>query len=555
MDTYSNPFIDYLQSAGQVYPSMFVLKADRQRFDSEAKRFIMSDDVLYRIHPHTADKQLYVPLSLRDNILSAMHNDASAGHLGAKRTVDKLAVRFWWEGMAADTHRHIQSCTECLRYKVSRHHGIVPMGNLPIPTEPFEFIAVDFLGPLPKTKLRNNNILVITDYLTRWAEAIALPNQQARTYANAIIEHIILRHGAPRVLLSDNAKDFTGLIASEIYELFKIKKVKSSAYRPQTNGLTERLNHTLVTMLSNYVDENQTDWDIYLPYVMCAYRSATQETVKHSPFYLLYGREPRLPIDALLPVANTHNTFVSPVEYVREVQRRMQIAHHSVKKELTDIRQSRIDHNNQLNELKLIHFNIGDVVMKRVHQVRAGVTAKLSPKWTGRFKVIDKLANGINYGIHPVDDLDRFKNQSASEIVHGSELKLVPSEATTNEENINNVLPETHTQQVSTQPIISPTLQTSSLTQPSAPPMFATSSGESKSTDSETAAMHPDHREKLPTRMAKRVREDLSVGVRRSARGNKGQMTRPDGFADSSYMDYDDDDEFKGKSKSYEFDE
>ena len=144
MDTYSKAFIDYLISGSKIYPQKMTLKIDTQRFDSNAKQFIMSDDLLYRVHPRTADKQLYVPLSLRDDILAAMHNDSSSAHLGAKRTIDKLYTRFWWEGMTADTHRYIERCTECLRFKVSRHHGILPIGNLPIPTEPFEFIAVDF---------------------------------------------------------------------------------------------------------------------------------------------------------------------------------------------------------------------------------------------------------------------------------------------------------------------------------------------------------------------------------------------------------------------------
>ena len=404
------------------------------------------------------------------------------------------------------------------------------------------------------TKLKNKNILVITDYLTRWAEAIALPNQLARTYASAIIEHIILRHGAPKVLLSDNAKNFTGEIASEIYNLLKIRKIRSSAYRPQTNGLTERFNHTLITMLSHYVNENQSDWDIYLPYVMCAYRSATQETVKHSPFYLLYGREPRLPIDALLPIANNHNLFESPVEYVREVQRRMQHAHDAVNKKLNDIRQSRIDHNSTLYASKLIHFNIGDIVMKRIHQVKLGIL-KLAPKWKGFYKIIDKLANGIDYIIHPIDNHQQLQNRGKSETIHGSQIKFIPSQSNTNEENIavsspkSRSQPETSTANIlHTVPILP---QTSSITSSQPTTMSVALS----STDSDSAATHPDYREKLSNRMSKRDREKPIGGDRRSMRENKGQMVRDSRFVDPTYMDFDDDEEFKGRKNNYELDE
>jgi hypothetical protein len=273
-----------------------------------------------------------------------------------------------------------------------------------------------------------------TSYLTRWAEAIALPNQQARTYASAFIERIVLRHGAPRVLLSDNAKDFTGKVATEIYELCKVRKIKTSSYHPQTNGLTERFNHTLVTMLRQYTNEHQTDWDIYLPYVMFAYCTAQQETVKHSPFYLLYGREPQMPIDAMLPVS-VDNLFESPTRYVEEVQRRMHIAHNTVHKLLTTVQEKRAEENKQLDEKKLKQFHIGDVVMKRVHQVPKGKSLKLASQWTGKYQVIDVLPNGNSYQIHPIDKQDRLNRRSISEVIHASQLKSIPHTPTPSIQN------------------------------------------------------------------------------------------------------------------------
>jgi hypothetical protein len=203
----------------------------------------------------------------------------------------------------------------------------------------------------------------------------------------------------------------------------------------------------------------------------------------------------------------------------------------------------------------LIHFNIGDVVVKRVHQVRPGITSKLSAKWKGRYKVIDKLSNGINYQIHPVDDRDHFKNKSQSEIVHGSQLKLVVSVQTVIDETAVNTtvsaakeVPAKAMEVLATPSDTSPTPSiTSQIT--------AAPSPVPRVNDSETTAMHPDYRPNLPTRMAKRVCELPDDSVRRSSRANKGQRTRVDGFVDPSYIDFNDDVEMSDVRKSVEMDE
>jgi hypothetical protein len=477
-----------------------------------------------------------------------MHDDTVAGHLGAKRTLQRLLTRFYWKGMSADVHRYIEQCENCLKNKVSRHSGLIPTGSLPIPTQPFEFVAVDFLGPLTRTTQRNVSILVVTDYLTRWAEAIALPNQQARTYASAFIERIVLRHGAPRVLLSDNAKDFTGVVASEIYELCKIRKIKTSAYHPQTNGLTERFNHTLVTMLRQYIDEHQTDWDTYLPYVMFAYCTAQQETVKHSPFYLLYGREPQMPIDAMLPVS-VDNLFESPTKYVEEIQRRMHIAHNTVNQLLTSVREKRNEENKQLDENKLKQFRIGDIVMKRVHQVPKGKSLKLASQWNGKYQVIDVLPNGNSYQIHPLDKRSRLNRRAISEVIHASQIKSIPFTSTP---HINNESLQTESQTDTTS---SQSLSIPHTSIPTTSTHVSMTDIDSSSSENQTSAMHPDYREKLPPRMEKPTRTYPNSSVRRSRRPNKGQRQAPEGFVDSRYVEFDDDVELRNVRRRHDFDE
>ena len=143
------------------------------------------------------------------------------------------------------------------------------------------------------------------DYLTKWPEVFAAPNQTVETIAQLLIEKIVCRHGVPAKLLSDRGANFLSELLEEIYRLLGTKKVNTSAYHPQTDGLVERFNRTLTEMLSKTVDASGRDWDRRLPYVLFAYRASIQESTKESPFFLLYGRDVRLPTEAMLNTPRT----------------------------------------------------------------------------------------------------------------------------------------------------------------------------------------------------------------------------------------------------------
>ena len=139
------------------------------------------------------------------------------------------------------------------------------------------------------------------DYLTKWVEAFAVADQTAETIARLFVEGVVCRHGAPQELLSDRGANFLSDLVSEVCKLFDVKKLNTSGYHQQTNGLCERFNSTLIQMLAKAGDRFGQDWDKHLPYVLYAYRVSVQDSTKESPFFLLYGRDPTLPtLDALL---------------------------------------------------------------------------------------------------------------------------------------------------------------------------------------------------------------------------------------------------------------
>ena len=139
--------------------------------------------------------------------------------------------------------------------------------------------------------------MVFTNYFTKRPEAFAGPSIEATRIAQLLLDYVIARHSAPRHLLSDRGKNFLSKVVQAVWDLYQIRKCNTTAYRPQTNGLTEKANATLMQSLSHYTSANKKDWDVNLPALLFGIRVAPSPTTGESPFYLLYGREPVLPLN------------------------------------------------------------------------------------------------------------------------------------------------------------------------------------------------------------------------------------------------------------------
>jgi len=204
-------------------------------------------------------KQLAVPRCLIDEIFFACHDDVTAGHLGVYEMYNKIQDRFYWKGIYSDVEFWCKSCVDCATKKTPKNRPKAALNPLPAVSGPFDRIAVDVLGPFPPTYNSNKYILVFSDYLTRWPEVVAVNSVDAETTANAFVEKIVCRHSAPHVLLSDNGKNFRSILMQEICKLMNTKNTFTTAYHPETDGLVERFNGTLTTMLSMYVSGHQRD--------------------------------------------------------------------------------------------------------------------------------------------------------------------------------------------------------------------------------------------------------------------------------------------------------
>ncbi|UYV75173.1 hypothetical protein LAZ67_12002747, partial [Cordylochernes scorpioides] len=266
---------------------------------SIAQNFKEEDGCLFKKNPNPEGRAwlLVIPENKKREIMKEYHNHMSNGHLGVARTMYRIKSKYFWPSMLKDVSEFVKTCHLCQSRKGSNQ---LPSGLLqPIPPAnfPFERIGIDFVGPLPSTKNRKKWIIVLTDYYTRYAETRAVSEATVKEVSKFLVEDIFLRHGAPQYLISDRGSQFTSNLMKEVMKTCKIKHCFTTSYHPQTNGLTERLNRTLINMLSMYVNTDQKNWDEILPFITHAYNTTIQETTGYSPFFLMFGREPTSLLD------------------------------------------------------------------------------------------------------------------------------------------------------------------------------------------------------------------------------------------------------------------
>ncbi|KZR96601.1 putative KRAB-A domain-containing protein 2, partial [Daphnia magna] len=258
--------------------------------------FMLKDGLLYlrTIRFGQEFDRLCVPPERRKEALSWVHDEPTAGHLGQTKTLERARHRFYWPKMDRAVTRYVQSCKSCQTRKPDqgKKKGLIEITQV---GGPFERIGIDVLGPFPRSRNGNTNIVVAVDYLTKWVEARALPDATARQIAKFFVEDVVVRHGFPRELTSDQGKCFTAEVTREVLALLRLSHRMTVPYHQQANGLVERQNKTLATMLAMYVDESHEDWDEFLGFVTFAYNTARQESTNHTPFMMVYGREAVIP--------------------------------------------------------------------------------------------------------------------------------------------------------------------------------------------------------------------------------------------------------------------
>jgi hypothetical protein len=248
--------------------------------------------------------------------------------------------------------------------------------------------------------------------VSRFPEAFGIPDKKAETVAKVLVEQIVCRYGCPRTLLSDRGGEFLSDLSNETYRLMNIKKLNTSGYRPQTNGMVEKFNHTLVQSISQYISVDQRDWDEFLPFACFQYRSCKNETTNESPYYLLFYRDMKMPLDR---VYSKDEQFTSIEEYLKEVAGRFRASKEIFEKQRLAMEEEKKQFNDSIR--RTLNFDIGEVVLILKRYVKKGQVKKLTHLWKGPYVVVSKFDNRINY------EVQLLKSGKDKHVVHASNMK------------------------------------------------------------------------------------------------------------------------------------
>lgn len=325
-------------------------------------------------------------------ILKEYHDNPLGGHQGVTRTYRRIRETYNWSGIKKDIKRYISKCVICQRDKLLKPNVRVPMEITDTPSYPFEKCSLDIVGPLTETTNRNKYILTFQDHLSKYSEAMPIPNQEAETVAKEFVTKIICKHGTPKTVLTDQGSNFLSDLFRNVCKLLHIKKVNTSAFRPQSNGALERSHLTLAEYLRHYVANDQSDWDEWLPYAMFVYNTTPHTSTKFTPFELVYGVKPKLP-SSLQEEPEPQYTYD---DYVQELKKRLQSSHLVARENLLANKVSSKD--NYDRKSKEINYEVGDLVLLRDERVYRGRSKKLCSPWIGPYKILSK-EGPVNYVI------------------------------------------------------------------------------------------------------------------------------------------------------------
>ena len=349
---------------------------------------------VYRRKPGDSERlQVAIPAHLVPGVLTSMHAGPSGGHFSQDKLQAQLQLRYYWPTMSHDVAEFCRACVRCSERNPPIPQPRASMGELRA-TEPWEVMSIDFMTDLPTTLNGNKHLLICCDHFTRWIEVFPLPDMKASTVASVLVSEVFSRFSCPKFLHSDRAANFRSELISELCRLMGIEKTFTTSFHPQGNGRCERVNRTVLAMLSKYLDENHTEWDRHLPLLTLAYRAQVHRSLGYSPFFLMFGREPRLPVDAEIDAPRSvQSRTVS--EYVDELCAGMR----DVYREAIQISDANNLRNKKLYDRKLNSYSYseGDRVMLCRNVAARGKYYKFVRPWKAAV-IVSKIGD-LNYRV------------------------------------------------------------------------------------------------------------------------------------------------------------
>ena len=335
------------------------------------------------------------------SIISKFHDLPAAGHKGNKATYNALRKHYRWKGMKEQVQQYVKHCQHCEKGKATNKAPAGELLPLPTPQGPWQDITVDFTE-MP-VSLGYNNILVVVDRFSK--EAVFIPctkEENALTTAELFRDHVWCQHGLPSSVVSDCGSIFASHFMGELYKILEIKRKMSTAFHPQTDGQTERLNREINTYLRIYVSDRQQDWAKWIKIAQFVWNNTVLSVTTDSPFGITCSYSPRLgtePVDVSAPAAKEFAAIFNKVITASEKAKIMM--------------KSQADKHRSTAPI----YKIGDQVWLSTENLwmlnRA--SRKLAERWIGPYKISSMMPNAVelklpkSLRIHPVVNISRVK--------------------------------------------------------------------------------------------------------------------------------------------------
>ena len=278
----------------------------RQAYACRQQDLVMSHNLLYmKAAAHNArDVTLafVVPAIKRRAAIDGCHRDS--GHQGRAHTLSLLRERFWWPRMQVETTMAIKNCGQCRLFEGQDQQ---PELYTVEASEPLDLVHIDFVSmettvPAMKKPIVQK-VLVVIDHFTRYVQAYPVDNEQAETVADTLYNKYFCTFGFPRWLMSNQAQAFVGKVLGKLCQQLQVEKVRTSPYHPQSNGQVERVHQTLMRMIGKLDTLKKKRWPEHIASICHAYNTTRSQVTGYSPYFLMFGRRPRIPIDLLFPTA------------------------------------------------------------------------------------------------------------------------------------------------------------------------------------------------------------------------------------------------------------
>ena len=401
------------------------------------KSYHRSEEGLIYFNDSSGRHRLCIPCSMRQNIMEEIHESMTgAAHGGFERTYGRIANGFFWPKMTKDIRRFVSTCPICQKIKHSRHLPYGLLQPIPIPTQPFEVVTMDFIGELPKSQ-NHDSIFVLVCKLTKYAFFIPCDTKltekrAAQMFFNKIVTHV----GLPKQIISDRDTRWRNLFWKEVCESMGSRRALTTAYHPQADGQTEILNQTIEVAIRAFINKNRNNWASVLPYLAFAYNNSPHTATKYAPSYLLYGFHPRAPFDFLTdnprierPTSYEFNSLDAQ-QFTESIESLRLTAKDAIK-----LAQHRFEDSYNKNHI-YTSYEPGDQVLINIHSLQLpeskGPGAKFTRRYDGPFEVTERVSPVAyrirlphSYGIHPVLSIAHLEPYRADTEGHRKDLERI----------------------------------------------------------------------------------------------------------------------------------